>query len=79
MKVTLPSLKLTEIAPEKWWLEDEFTFGARSIFRGYVCFRERKRNAFWVEICANKNDVFDEIPQHPNTSKEKIFGPPKPT
>ena len=26
--------------PENAWLEDEFPFGARPIFRGYVSFRE---------------------------------------
>ena len=30
--------KLTAKAPEKWWLEDEFPFGALPIFRGYVRF-----------------------------------------
>ncbi len=28
--------KKTNIEPENWWLEDEFSFGARPIFRGYV-------------------------------------------
>ena len=38
----VPSLKLTAKAPENGWLEDEFPFGFRPIFRGYVyvSFRE---------------------------------------
>ena len=38
----LPSLKLTAFASETGWLEDEFPFGFRPIFRGgqAVSFRE---------------------------------------
>ena len=36
----LPSLKLTTNAPENWWLEDEFPFGARLPGRCYVSFKE---------------------------------------
>ena len=35
--VTIPE---TNIAPENGWLEDEFPFGARPVFRDYVSFRE---------------------------------------
>ena len=33
----IPSLKLTKIAPEHGWLEDEFPFGAKGLFSGYEC------------------------------------------
>ena len=36
----MPSVKLTAKAPENGWLEDEFPFGFRPIFRGCVSFRE---------------------------------------
>ena len=29
----LPSLKLTSITPENGWLDDEFPFGARPVFK----------------------------------------------
>ncbi len=31
IKSTLPE---TNLAPENWWLKDEFPFGARPIFKG---------------------------------------------
>ena len=35
------------IAPEKWWLEDEFPFGSKPMFRGYVKFSGCKNH--WTE------------------------------
>ena len=37
---SIPSLKLTANAPENGCLEDEFPFGVRPTFKGYVSFRE---------------------------------------
>ena len=43
------------MAPENGWLEDEFPFGARPIFRAYVSFREGIVSICLVVLVGNLN------------------------
>ena len=58
----IPSRKFN-IAPENGWLEDEFPFGFRSIFRCYVVsFREGKPNLHpWLPSCNLGFMLFDHF------------------
>ena len=64
--VKLPSLK-TNIASQKWWLEDYFPLG-RPIFRGYVSFKDNIRvynPNRWVTLeKRRRSNCFSPRPRH---------------